>query len=97
MIAMSPLDVEEKNNKLTKRREEDQKECLAIIPIRPECVGEGGESEQCHVPQLHSSTEAMRAAVFSDRGLIVYLNGAGWLGEMSVSSGKRNQPATGRV
>ena len=39
----------------------------------------------------------MRAAVFSDRGLIVYLNGAGWLGEMSVSSGKRNQPAAGRI
>ena len=67
------------------------------LPIRPECVGEGGESEPCHVPQLHSSTEAMRAAVFSDRGLIVYLNGAGWLGETSVSSEKRNQPATGLI
>ena len=42
-------------------------------------VGEGGESDRCYVPQLHNSTEAMRAAVFSDRGLIVYLKGAGWL------------------
>ena len=31
----------------------------------------------------------MRAAVFLDRGLMVYLNGAGWLEEVSVSSGKR--------
>jgi len=47
--------------------------------------------------KLHNSTEATRAAVFSDRGLIVYLNGVGWLGEISVSSGSRNQPAAGRI
>jgi len=31
------------------------------------------------LPQLHNSTEAMRAAHFSDRGLMAYLNGGGWL------------------
>jgi len=52
-------------------------------------VGEGKASVDI---QLHNSTEAMRAAAFSDRGLIVYLNGSGWLGRMSVSSGK-SEPA----
>jgi len=64
----------------------------------PGHIDEGGECERCYVPQrLHNLTEAMRAAVFSDRDLIVYLNGRGWLGEMSVSSGKRNQPAMGQI
>ena len=35
---------------LTKRREEHQKECLAILLTHPEDVGEGGESEHCYVP-----------------------------------------------
>ena len=44
--------------------------------------GEG--SGHHYVSQLHSSTEAMRVALFSDRGLMVYLNGGGWLKEILV-------------
>ena len=60
----------------------------------PERIDEGGECERCYVPQrLHNSTEAMRAAVFSDRGLIVYLNGRGWLGQMWVGQQREEKPA----
>ena len=34
---------------------------------------------------LQNSTEVTRAAAFSDRGLIVHLNGGGWLNRMTVT------------
>ena len=37
-------------------------------------------------PQFQNSTEATRAVLFSDRGLMVYLNGAGWLSDVSESA-----------
>ena len=96
-VGTPPSEVKKTSNKLTKRWEEDEKECLAILLIHPEYVGEGGGSERRYIPQLHNSTEVMSAAVFPDRGLIVYLNGAGWLREMVVSSGERKQPMTGQI
>jgi len=47
-----------------------------------------GES---HIRQLHNSTEATRAALFSDRALMVHLNGGGWLSEVSVASVLRDR------
>jgi hypothetical protein len=42
-----------------------------------------------------NSTEATRAALFSDRGLMVHLNGAGWLSEGHQSAPtKKTQPET---
>jgi len=37
----------------------------------------------------------MRAALFSDRGLMVHLNGGGWLSEMSVGSGEKKETVKG--
>ena len=38
-----------------------------------------------------NSTEATRAALFSFRGLIAHLNGAGWLREISVGDQEKTQ------
>ena len=47
---------------------------LAIFLTHSEYVHEAG-SVRHYILQLHNSTEVMRAALFSERGLMVHLNG----------------------